>query len=104
MVIDLAPQPAGINIKGIKVCYESTSTLSFISQIRISEVQNPPSTALVRLDDGTDLSSVGPLCVDSRAVNFPIPTTKGPLLLNIKFNFGTTKDAVVIRGLGVILG
>jgi len=48
----------------------------------------------------------GPNCVDSaKAVNIAIPSkTTGPLLLNLRFNFGATSDALVIRGLGIILG
>lgn len=106
MAIDLAPQPAGINIRGVRVCYESTSPRTYVSQVRIAEVQNPPATAIVKMDDGTDLTLAGPNCVDSaKAVNIAIPSkTTGPLLLNLRFNFGATSDALVIRGLGIILG
>ena len=47
---------------------------SFIDQIRLSQVQDPPGTALVQVDDATHLVNSGPVCVDSA------PTTVNPEL------------------------
>lgn len=107
MGLNLPPQPAGINIRGVKVCYESSKTDAgaaavFISQIRIAELQNPPSTALVRFDDGTDLTQPGPVCVTSQVTN--VAVGKGALTLSLRLNFTNTDAAIVIRSLGIILG
>src|SRR5215510_10519622 len=61
--------PPGYSIRGVRVCYELSNKRSFISQIRLSQVQTPPQTALVLLDDGTDQTNPGPICVDSAATN-----------------------------------
>jgi hypothetical protein len=102
MALNLPPQPAGITIRGIRVCYESTNTATYVSQIRLAEVQNPPSTASVKFDDPTDLTVAGPNCVTSKVAN--VAVGNGPLLLSLRLFFGNTNDAIVIRGLGVILG
>ena len=86
-------------IKGVRVCYELTNPGSFISQIRLAQVQNPPSSALVLLDDGTDLVAPGPTCVDSAATL--IHSKKGSVLLSLRVNFGNVGDKIVIRALGL---
>jgi len=50
MALDL---PKETKITGVRVCYENTSNASFITQIRLAQVQNPPSSAMVKLDDGS---------------------------------------------------
>lgn len=100
MALDL---PKQTKIEGVRVCYESTSALSFISQIRLAQVQNPPSSALVVLDDGTDLTDPGPLCVNSAMVKPAIKANRGPVLLLLRVNFGDTTDKIVIRGLGLLV-
>ena len=42
--------PPGQLINGVRVCYELTNSRSFISQILLAQVQDPPSTANVILD------------------------------------------------------
>src|SRR5207249_5238042 len=55
--------PPGFLITGVRVCYELSNARSFIDQIRLSQVQDPPGTALVQLDDATHLVNPGPrLC------------------------------------------
>ncbi len=100
MALDL---PKQTKIKGVRVCYESTSGQSFISQIRLAQVQNPPSSALVVLDDGTDFTNPGPLCVNSATVKPAIKANRGPMLLSLRVNFGDTTDKIVIRGLGLLV-
>lgn len=48
--------PPGYLVEGVRVCYELSSATSFISQIRLAQVQGPSSTAIVMLDDATDLA------------------------------------------------
>ena len=102
MALQLPVLPLGMNVRGVRVCYELSGKSAYISQIRIDEVQNPPSRAIVKLDDATHLTAKGPVCVNSKATN--IATNNGPLLFSLRFNFASTTDAIVIRGLGFYLG
>jgi len=97
MALDL---PRLTTIKGVRVCYQLSSSSSFITQIRLSQVQNPPSTALVLLDDGTDLTNPGPVCVDSQPTL--IKSQNGSVLLSLRVNFKNIKDKIVIRALGLL--
>jgi hypothetical protein len=83
------------------VCYENSNPRSFISQVRLAQVQNPPSTASVILDDGTHLNAAGPVCVDSHTT--AIDPSLGPLLLSLRVQFANTADKIVVRGLGLHL-
>src|SRR2546428_12700495 len=93
--------PPGFLITGVRVCYELSNARSFIDQIRLSQVQDPPGTALVQLDDATHLVNPGPVCVDSA------PTTVNPELgavrLDLRVNFGDTSDKIVVRAVGLHL-
>lgn len=88
-------------IVGIRVCYELTNTRSHLSQVRLAQVQDPPATASVLLDDGTDRTPVGPVCFDVAAPS--IDPAKGPLLFSLRVNFGSTSDRIAIRGIGLRL-
>jgi hypothetical protein len=94
--------PPGFLITGVRVCYELSNARSFIDQIRLAQVQDPPSTALVLLDDGTHQVNPGPVCVDST------PTMVNPELgavrLDLRVNFGDTSDKIVVRAVGLHLG
>jgi hypothetical protein len=96
MALDL---PRITTIRGVRVCYELTSSSSFISQIRLAQVQDPPSSALVLLDDGTDLVDPGPRCADSEPTL--IRSWDGSVLLSLRVNFGDVDDKIVIRALGL---
>jgi len=93
--------PPGFVINGVRVCYELTNKRSFISQIRLAQVQTPPSTALVKLDDGTDQTNPGPVCVDSTTTS--VDPAAGAVLLSLRVNFGNVSDRIVVRGLGLHL-
>jgi hypothetical protein len=93
--------PPGFSIRGVRVCYELTNKRSFISQIRLAQVQNPPQTAAVILDDGTDQTNPGPICVDSAATN--VDPSLGEVLLSLRVNFGNTSDKICVRAVGLIL-
>jgi len=93
--------PPGLNITGVRVCYELTSSNSFISAIQLAQVQNPPSQAQINLDDPTDLTSVGPVCVNSATT--ALAPQDGAVLLRFRVNFGATTDKIVIRGVGLQL-
>lgn len=95
--------PPGYLVGGVRVCYESSAASSFISQIRLAQVQDPPATALVLLDDGTDLTNPGPICVDSAAPAEPVNPTSGATLLSLRVNFGDIADRIVVRGVALHL-
>ena len=93
--------PPGFLVKGVRVCYELSNKRSFISQIRLAQVQTPPQSATVMLDDGTDHTNPGPICVDSAAAT--IDPVVGELLLSLRVKFGDTGDRIVVRALGLHL-
>jgi len=93
--------PPNFEIVGVRVCYESSNSRSFISQIRIAQVEDPPASALVILDDGTDLVDPGPVCVNSAPTS--VKPSAGALLFSLRVNFGNIADKIVIRGLGLRL-
>ena len=98
MALDIPPRYV---IKGVRVCYELSNKRSFISQIRLAQVQNPPSSAVVRLDDATDLTNPGPVCVNSATTT--VDPGAGSVLLSLRVNFGNTSDKIVVRALGLLL-
>jgi hypothetical protein len=93
--------PPGYLIKAVRVCYELSNKRSFISQIRLAQVQNPPQSAIVQLDDGTDQTNPGPICVDSATTT--VNPSLGEVLLSLRVNFGNTSDKIVVRALGLHL-
>jgi hypothetical protein len=93
--------PPGYLIMGVRVCYELSNKRSFVSQIRLAQVQTPPQSAIVKLDDGTDQTNPGPVCVDSATTS--IDPSLGAVLLNLRVNFGNTSDKIVVRALGLHL-
>src|SRR6185295_12151432 len=93
--------PPGFIIKGVRVCYELSNARSFITQIRLAQVQNPPSSAVVLLDDGTNQTNPGPICVDSTPTS--IDPSLGSVLLSLRVNFGNTADRIVVRAVGLLL-
>ena len=93
--------PPGYSIQGVRVCYELSNKRSFISQIRLAQVQTPPQTALVLLDDGTDQTNPGPICVDSAATS--VDPSAGEVILSLRVNFGNTSDKIAVRAIGLHL-
>jgi len=106
-----AEVPPGWLIRSVRVCYELSDARSYISQIRLAQVQDPPSSALVLLDDGLDLVNPGPVCVDSAALpaGFEIDPSAGSVLLSLRVNFdaagiiGAGNDRIVLRAVGLNL-
>ncbi|HTC93683.1 MAG TPA: hypothetical protein VK699_09535 [Terriglobales bacterium] len=93
--------PPGFDIVSVRVCYENSNPRSFITQTRLAQVQNPPSTALVLLDDPTHLNAAGPVCVNSQPTL--VNPAKGSVLLSLRVNFGDTTDKIVLRAVGLNL-
>lgn len=93
--------PPHYDVVGVRICYELTNKRSFISQVRIAQVQNPPATASVLLDDPTNQTNPGPVCVDVKSSK--IDPRKGALLFSLRVNFGDTSDRIAIRAVGLHL-
>jgi hypothetical protein len=94
----------GFLISGVRVCYEmSTGSTSFISNISLAQLQNPPASVSVLLDDTTHLTNIGPTCVDSAAPSTPIDPSLGAVRLSLGVNFGNTADRIVVRAVGLHL-
>lgn len=53
------------------------------------------SSATVLLDDPTDHTNKGPICVNSKPTS--IDPSQGPLLLGLRVNFAKTSDKTVVR-------
>ncbi len=93
--------PPGFIITGVRTCYELSSARSFITQTRLAQMQDPPSSAVVQMDDGTDLNAAGPVCVDSQPAS--VDPARGEVLLSYRVNFGATSDRIVVRAVGLRL-
>lgn len=91
--------PKNTIVTGVRLCYELSSDASFVSQIRLAQVQDPPASAVVVLDDASDLSDPGPVCVDS-ATTF-VKANDGAILLSLRTDFGDVADRIVVRALGL---
>lgn len=104
MALELQPET---KISQVVVCYELTSSNSFIDQVRLAQVQNPPAVAVVQLDDATPLTNVGPVCVTTSAT--AVNSSNGSVLLSLRVNFaasasgGPPTDKIVVRALGLIV-
>ena len=93
--------PPGFDIVSVRVCYENSNTRTFISQTRLAQVQNPPSTATVILDDPTHLNAAGPVCVNSQPTL--VKPGKGSVLLSLRLSIADTSDKIVLRAVGLNL-
>lgn len=103
MALELQPKT---RIVGVRLCYELTDPGaggSYVDQIRLAQIQNPPSTALVLLDDATAQNASGPTCVDSALASPPINAEDGSVLLSLRVNFRSTSDLIAIRALGLLV-
>ena len=95
--------PPGHMIKGIRLCYELSNERTFINQINILQVQNPPDRAIPILTDSSIFNNKGPICINSQQSSSPIDPADGPILLSLRINSGDPSDRIVIRGLGLLL-
>jgi len=93
----------GFLISGVRVCYELSSSSSFINNISLAQLQNPPTGLSLLLNDTTDLTNKGPICVDSKAASTPIDPSLGAVRLRLGVNFASDKDSIVVRAVGLHL-
>lgn len=82
------------SVSSVQVCYAITTTVvgrTYISQTGIADMTTPNSS-LVRLDDGTNRTAVGPVC-------YTVPasfTPTGAMTLELKVVFGSTSDRITV--------
>jgi len=89
--------PTGILIKAVRVCYQLSSKKSFISQVRLTEMQ-APDVALVRHDDATDLLSTDPTCYVSTVGAYH---PEGAVTLALRLKFAKKTDKITLGSVGV---
>jgi hypothetical protein len=92
--------PSDLKVEKVTVCYVDSSASSFISQVRLGK-ETLPASALVVLDDPTDLTSTAPVCASSNAGGI---TVDGALTLELRMDFASTADTVSIGAVGIELG
>ncbi len=98
--------PQKTSIFGVRLCYELSdpgSSGSFVDQIRLAQVQDPPSTATVLLDDATAQDASGPTCVNSALASPAIQSKNGSVLLSLRIETGNVNDLIVVRALGLLV-
>ena len=103
MALELQPKT---RLVGVRVCYELSDpgpSGSFIDQIRLAQIQDPPASALVLLDDGTAQNASGPTCVNSALASPPIRAKDGSVLLSLRVNFSNTADLIAVRAVGLLV-
>ena len=92
--------PSNVNLKSMEICYDLSSASSFITQMVIIELTTP-STALSRLQDTTDLTSVTPECYLTTVDPFPNPySPSGSMTLFIQVTFANSTDTIDIGAIG----
>jgi hypothetical protein len=64
-------------------------------------MEDPPSSAIVRLNDVTDQTNAGPICVNSQSTS--VDPSAGGVLLDLRVNFGNTSDRIVVQAVGLHL-
>ena len=82
------------SVTSVQVCYAITTAgtnRTYISQTRVTDMTTPNS-ALVRLDDGTDRTAVGPACYTVSASFTPT----GAMTLGLKVVIGSTSDRITV--------
>jgi hypothetical protein len=103
MALELQPKT---RIVGVRLCYELSDpgqNGSYIDQIRLAQIQNPPSSAIVLLDDGTVQDATGPTCVNSALASPAIKAKNGSVLLSLRVNFSNVADKIAVRAVGLLV-
>ena len=68
---------------------------------RLAQIQDPPDTALVLLDDGTALNASGPTCVNSALASPPIRAKDGSVRY-LRVTFSNIADKIAVRAVGLL--
>ena len=96
--------PPGYDVTGVRALYEVSSRTTFLDQIRLAQVANPPSVANILLDDATHQPTPDPCASTARRRSAGRSLqAEGGLLLSLRLNFGRTSDRFVLRSLALSL-
>ena len=90
--------PPHIEITAVRVCYQLTNKSSFISQIRLIEMQTP-GRALIRHEDPKDLRSTDSTCYVSELHEPCKP--KGAVTLALRLDFHRGTDKIILGSVGI---
>ena len=97
--------PENVAIEEIIVCYHISiqqtqqNQLSFISQIRLTEMMTPDKAIIIH-DDGTGLKDTSPTCYTSR-VDGKVPSAGSTVTLALRLNFKNITDKIMLGAIGV---
>jgi len=91
------PMRMSYSINSVTVCYQLSNVSNYITQVRISQ-QNEPFVAFVRADDPTDLTSTTPVCVTSFVGGV---SGDSAFVLELRLNFSDTTNIIFIGGVAV---
>jgi hypothetical protein len=94
------PIPTDLKIKKLSVCYQLSNSRSLISQIKLTEQKEPPSTTVIH-DDSTELTSTTSTCYESNVGGWQ---PQKAITLGLGLKFGNASDHIDIGAIGVILG
>jgi hypothetical protein len=97
--------PSGLLVDGVRVCYELSDRRSYISQVRLEQLEDPPDRTRTKLVDVRGMPALGPICVDSARPSQAIDASTGSLRLQLGLNFPdpSANDRIVIRGVGLLV-
>ena len=91
--------PPSVSIEEVTVCYQVSNPQSFISQVRLVEMDTPEQAVVIH-DDGTDLKSTTPTCYTSH-VGGKVPTPGTAVTLALRLNFHHTNHRILLGAVGV---
>lgn len=97
LALEVAPYH---EINAIRVCYQLSNTGTFISQVRLVEMQTP-DVAIVRHDDihVKDQLTIDPTCYRSEFGK--AYRSDGAINLALRLNFGNVADKIILGAIGV---
>lgn len=93
--------PPGFFLRSMRIGLEASSPECCLSLIRLSQVNDPPDSAILLSEDEREHRAVGPVAVETEDMS--VDPRLGPVLLTLGFIFGDPGGWVVIRALGMRL-
>lgn len=92
--------PSNVQINSVQLCYKVSDPSSYISQIRIAQMREPPLD-FVYLDDGTDLTSTTATCVTSAGPTGGPFSPAGMITVELRLNFANVAHTITIGALAL---
>ncbi len=89
--------PQKAKIEQVIVCYEVSNSQSFISQVRLAEMETPDHATVLH-DDPTPLQSTSPATYASSVGGL---AAEGAVSVELRLNFQNTSDEIRLGALGV---